>query len=79
MADKERRIQLDNKYVLCSDRYCWWVESRITAEDKAPRYARCSGYHSTFTEAIDSCIEKRLMTADVNTLEELRREVAKIK
>jgi len=77
--EKERKVRLDDKYVLCSDQHCWWVERNEAAKGKKPLMRRCSGYCTTFAEAINSCLEFRLRDAEAADLAELRHEIWKVK
>lgn len=77
------RIKLDDKHYLNSDQYCFWITAEYTAERKngtvytAER--RCSGYTRTFSECVDSFIEKTIGGSEIKRFTDLAKEVEKLK
>ncbi len=81
MEDKaDRQIQLDDKHWLCWDGFSnYWIVAETKAKNGKPYMKRVSGYCSSFPDAVDSCIEKRIQTAEVNSLKDLADEIKAIK
>ena len=80
------KVKLDNKHYLNCDGYCFWVTVLVkpTAKSKSkePYERRCSGYTGTFEQAVDSYIEMKIKTAEiedytklVKTINDLKKEV----
>lgn len=75
------KIKLDNKHFLNSDEGSYWITAIVQAEK--PHERRVSGYTATFSEAVDTFIEKRIKTAEIDNftklvkmIDEMKKEVA---
>ena len=77
------KIKLDDKHYLNSDQYCYWIttESEVTRQNgtKYTAERRSSGYTRTFSECVNSFIEKRIGGAEIERISELAKEIEKLK
>lgn len=74
------RIDLDDKYVLCSDKYCCWVMEKKKGKkgkSKDKDYElRCSGYHRTFEELVMAHLDDKILASEAKNLKDIKDEIA---
>ena len=77
------KIKLGKKYYLNSDSLCYWITEEIQPSSKSKTQKvyerRCSGYVSTFEEAVDSFIDKKILALEVTSYTKLVSEINKLK
>ena len=73
------RLKLDDTHTLVSDPECYWIETLVIPENKKPYTRRSSGYRRTFSEAVDSYIDKRIRTSEADKITKLSKELKALK
>lgn len=77
------KIALDSKHFLNSDAYSYWITCSVAYKGKDGKEKtserRVSGYMSTFADAVNSFIEKKLKSSEAAELEQLKKEIQKLK
>ena len=73
------KIQLDDKHYLNSDQYCYWVTVRYETKKGSEGERRCSGYTTTFEDAVSSFIEKKVLSSEAEKYEDLVKEIEALK
>lgn len=75
------KIKLDDKHYLNSDVYCYWITTVVNRDDegKKPYEKRVSGYTGTFEQAVDSFIDKRINSLEIEEFHALAKEIGKLK
>lgn len=73
------RIKLDKKHWLNSDQYSCWITCEVESKNKKSYEKQVSGYYWTVDQAINSYIDRKIMSSEVETLEELMAEVEALK
>lgn len=77
------KIKLDDKHYLNSDDYCYWITKEVVAEkgkNAGNVYEKlCSGYTRTFSEAVESFIEKKIKAAQIDDFKKLVKTVNDLK
>ena len=70
------RIELDDKHVLCSDKWCCWVmEKRIEKKTGKPYEFRITGYFHSFEQLVLDHFNQKIIGSDAESIKELAREV----
>lgn len=70
------RIELDEKHVLCSDKWCCWVmEKRVAEETGNPYEVPATGYFHTFEQLIESELNQRVLESQATTLKGLAKDI----
>lgn len=74
------KINLDKSHILNADGLCYWITT-IYKSDKTGKDCerRVSGYHITPLDAINSFIDKKVMSSEATTVTELFKEVEELK
>jgi hypothetical protein len=74
-------IKLNKKHFLKSDNYCWWIEEEINPKekDKDSYRSRVTGFYGQIEHLIENLIDVSLRKADVETLEDIKKEVTSLK
>ena len=75
------RIKLDEKHYLNSDQFCYWITVIVNrdGEGKAPYEKRVSGYAGTFEQAVDSFIERKIKSLEIEEFHALAKEIGELK
>lgn len=77
------KIHLDKTHILNSDPYCYWITVLVKPTGKSksqePYERRCSGYTDTFEDAVDSYIEKKIKSLEIEDFKNLVKEINKLK
>lgn len=74
------RIKLDDRHVLCSDKYCCWCMKEVEKEDGSGTYEiRVSGFHRNFEDLVESYLEKQVVGSDAESIKELAKELKALK
>ena len=75
------RIKLDEKHYLNSDQFCYWITVIVNrdGEGKAPYEKRVSGYAGTFEQAVDSYIDRRINSLEIQEFRALAKEIKALK
>ena len=77
------KVKLDDTHYLNSDEYSYWITVEVVTEkgkNAGELYERrCSGYTRTFSEAVDSFIEKKLRVAQIEDFKKLVKTVNDLK
>lgn len=75
------RIKLDEKHYLNSDPHCYWITVMVDrdGEGKKPYEKRVSGYSGTFEQAIDSYIDKKIKSLEIEEFRALAKEIKELK
>lgn len=74
------KIKLDERHTLISDQYCCWIEETRHSDKKGTDYpVRVSGYCNTVDQALESCIDRKLLGSDAESIEELLRQIIDLK
>lgn len=74
------KIKLDDKHYLNSEEGCYWITVIVQAEKSGKTYERrVSGYVATFSEAVNSFIEKRIKTAEIGDFTQLVKAIEDLK
>lgn len=77
------RIKLSEKYYLNSDPYCYWVTEVVQPTEKSrtqkPYERRVSGYNGTFEQAVDSYIDRRIRSLEIEEFHALAKELKELK
>ena len=74
------RIELDDKYVLCSDKWCCWVmEKRIAEKTGAPYEVPATGYYHNFEQLVESQVNQRVLESQATSLKDLAKDIRSTK
>lgn len=80
------KIKLDDKHTLNSDGLCCWITADVIAKNGKHYERRISGYMPTFSQCVESYIERKFRSSEAtdivrlkNELEELKEEVRRWK
>lgn len=75
------KIKLSEDYVLCSDKYCYWVgKIRKNAKPNAKKdHDVVSGYYATLDKVIKSYIDENIKTSEAEELKALNQEIEDLK
>lgn len=74
------RIELGNKYLLRSDSDCFWVSVKVKGDKAKEEYERrVSGYKATFSEAVESFVDRYATGSEAEDIKELRKEIEALK
>lgn len=70
------RIELDDKHILCSDKWCCWVmEKRVAEKTGKPYEVPVTGYYHSFEQLITSQLNQRILESQAQNLESLADEI----
>jgi hypothetical protein len=73
------KIKLDDKYILNSDPYCYWISIKVTPESGKEYDRVVSGYYTHIDDVIKSYIDKKVRSSEAESLKELVKEVNTLK
>nr|DAY68081.1 MAG TPA: protein of unknown function (DUF5405) [Caudoviricetes sp.] len=75
------KIKLDDKHYLISDPCCYWIVCEVSStKGKQKTYEkRVSGYCGTFEQAVESFIDKMILSSEADTLKKLKQEIEDLK
>ena len=77
------RVKLDEKHFLNSDTYCYWVTEIVEPSEKSRTQKsyerRASGYSGTFEQAIDSYIDRKIRSLEIEEFHALAKEIGALK
>ena len=73
------KISLDDRHVLLSDPYCCWVEQTRTSAKGKEYTVRVSGYCMTVGQALESYINKKVLSSGAEDLRALNGEIEALK
>ena len=73
------KIKLDEKHTLISDPHCYWIEEEVVPKDRKPYTRRVSGYTATFSQAVNSFIEKIIKSSETELMTSLAEEIEELK
>lgn len=59
------------KYILRSDPYCMWIDEEYTQKNGKTATKRVGGYSPTLTTLLSSFRQKKVLSSDAESLEEL--------
>ena len=77
------KVKLDDKHYLNSDEFSYWITVEVVTKNgkNAGKVyeKRCSGYTRTFSEAVDSFIEKKIKAAQIDDFKKLVKTINDLK
>lgn len=78
------RIRLDEKHVLCSDKWSCWIMAQVESKNektgKVAKYERrVTGYHPHFEGAMIEYIDSRFQGSEATKVKELAEELKDLK
>lgn len=75
------RIKLDERHYLNSDPHCYWITVMVDreGEGKKPYEKRVGGYSGTFEQVMDSYIDKKIKSLEVEEFRALAKEIGDLK
>lgn len=73
------KIKLEDNKWLNSDGICYFLTQEVISENGNIRQERISGYYGSFQQAINSFIERKLLSSSSETLSDLSKEIENIK
>ena len=73
------KIKLDDKYILNSDPYCYWITKEVLSETGKIREERVSGYHTEWEELVESLINHSIRGLDCTKLVKISNEIKELK
>lgn len=77
------KVKLDDTHYLNCDEYSYWITKEVVIENGKRAGSiderRCSGYTRTFSEAVDSFIEKKIKVAQIDDFKKLVKTINDLK
>lgn len=74
------RIQLDDKYTLCSDTYNVWIAELKPNDKSGKAYERVvSGYYRRLDDLVCDFIDRRVNESEAESIKALNTEINKLK
>ena len=73
------KIDLDDKHILNSDPYCYWITKKIKSKTGKIREERVSGYHPYFDQVCWDYIDRKIRSSEATEIKQLYEEVRELK
>ena len=73
------KTPLDDKHILVSEETCCWIMQTVTPEKGKPYERRVSGYVPTFTDAVESYINKKINSLEATEIRQLADAIEDLK
>lgn len=71
--------ELDDKYILNSDSFCYWITCKYTNKKGKVVERRVSGYYATLEQVVENFIDRKMRSSEATEISQLKDEIAKLK
>ena len=75
MAGTVNRIDIGNKYILCVDSECMWIEQTCTNEKGKEYQIRYSGYYRTYEQLFANFVECHFRKTEVKDTADILKQI----